>query len=173
MLGRIAIAGGCILLCGLSGAVQAGFRVNLTPSMPKGLWHVQPVATVHRGDTVVVCAPPLETSEGLERGYIGAGGCPGGSEPLLKPVAAVAGDVVSVGRDVVAVNGQALPDVVPLTHDSAGRPLFGVAPGNYRVRDGEVWVVSSHVPNSWDSRYWGAVSLAGIQGRAEPVWVAP
>lgn len=166
-------AGGAVL-CALAAAGAAGLRVNFTASMPRGVWQVRTGAPVARASVVVICPPDrADIREAAERGYIAAGACPGGLEPLLKPVAAVAGDLVTVTPKVVAVNGQPIADTAPLAHDGAGRTLRPVPSGSYRVASGEVWVLSSHDPRSFDSRYFGPLPAAGVQGVARPVWVLP
>jgi conjugative transfer signal peptidase TraF len=107
----------------------------------------------------------------MHRGYIASGVCPGGYEPLLKPVAAIAGDVVSVNAAGIAVNGNPVADTVALAQDSAGRALQALPLGLYRVSPGEVWVLSDHDPRSFDSRYFGAVPAAKIAGIARQLWV--
>lgn len=166
---------GCCLfaLAGVGAAGAAGVRINTTPSMPVGLWRVSPSGDLRRGDAVVVCAPDnVATRLGLGRGYIGAGTCPGGTEPLLKVVAAVPGDAVAVGPHGLAVNGAVLADTVPLAHDRAGRALPAWPPGIYTVQPGTAWTTTP-APDSWDSRYWGPVRLADVLGVARPVAVWP
>lgn len=167
---------GCCLgvLVGIGGAWAGGVRINATPSMPRGLWLVagDGGAEVRRGDVLVLCVPdPAAVRLGRERGYIGAGPCPDGSEPLVKPAAAVPGDRVTLSPDGVVVNGAALPHSAQLAMDSAGRPLSGWPAGEYAVRPGEVWAVATHAPNSWDSRYWGPVPLSSVFGVARPLAV--
>ena len=43
------------------------------------------------------------------RGYLLPGPCPGGVQPVLKPVVAVAGDIVELGPETVVVNGYRPP----------------------------------------------------------------
>lgn len=152
---------------------QAGFRVNTTPSMPLGLWRIQALqAALHSGDVVLACPPDQAVfREAAARGYLPPGSCPSGLEPLLKPVAAVEGDVVAVTADGLAVNGAPLPGTASLAADTAGRPLRPLSPGRYTVSEGHVWLVSAHSPRSWDSRYFGAVPAANIQGVVRPAWV--
>lgn len=156
-------------------AHAAGLRVNATVSMPIGLWRLEPVpGSLRTGEIVVFCPPDSAAfREALDRGYVARGACPGGTEPLIKPVAAVAGDLVAVTSEGVAVNGEPVPGTAPLIRDTAGRPLLAVPAGRYHVASGEVWLLSGHVRESWDSRYFGAVPAAGVQGVARPVWVAP
>ena len=162
MLGTLAMAG------------AAGLRINFTASMPRGLWQVRTGAPVARASVVAICPPDrADIREAAQRGYIAAGACPGGLEPLLKPVAAIAGDLVTVTPLAVAVNGQPVADTAPLAQDEAGRTLRPVPPGSYRVASGEVWVLSSHDPRSFDSRYFGPLPAGGVQGEARPLWVLP
>jgi type IV secretory pathway protease TraF len=56
----------------------------------------------------------------LQRGYVGPGTCPSASEPLLKTIAAVSGDVVRVTDAGIVVNGELLPHSTALAHDGRG-----------------------------------------------------
>jgi conjugative transfer signal peptidase TraF len=161
------------LMLGMVLAGAAGLRVNATASMPRGLWRVAATdARVERGAIVSVCPPDgAAIREAAQRGYLPAGLCPDGHEPLVKPVAAIAGDLVTINAAGVAVNGEPMADTAPLGEDSAGRPLRPIPPGKYRVPAGAVWLLSGHDPRSFDSRYFGAVPAANIQSVARPVWV--
>jgi type IV secretion system protein VirB1 len=158
----------------LASADVAGLRFNLTPSMPRGLWQVVMHKTpLRRGEVVTLCPPDTAPIRlGAARGYIPAGRCPGGYEPLVKPIAATAGDRVTVSAAGVTVNGQTVPGTVPLAHDSAGRVLPPFPAGAYPVPQGDVWLLSGHDPRSFDSRYFGPVPAANVLGLARPVWVA-
>lgn len=160
------------LLC-IALAAPAGLRVNMTPSMPRGLWQVSPIqGSIARGAVVSLCPPDNDVfRKAMRRGYITSGVCPGGYEPLLKPVAAISGDVVSVTAAGIAVNGISVANTAALAQDSAGRTLQPLPPGLYRVSPGEVWVLSGHNPRSFDSRYFGALPAANIAGIARPLWV--
>ena len=172
---RVRVAVGCCIaaVAAIGAAGALGLRINVTPSMPQGVWRLSDAAEVRRGDAVVVCAPPGAASHlGRERGYIGPGACPGGTVPLLKIVAAVSGDAVAVGPFGLAVNGAVLADTVRLSHDAAGRALPALPPGIYAVQTGTAWVTTP-AADSWDSRYWGPVQLADVLGVARPVAVWP
>ncbi|WP_083347512.1 conjugative transfer signal peptidase TraF [Rhizobium sp. LCM 4573] len=149
-------------------AYSAGYRVNLTHSAPSGLWRVVPVelAAIQRGELVEVCPPPARiVSLMSERGYLSSGDCsPGGVTTLLKPVAAVAGDRVTIRRGNPAeVNGEPLPN----TTAEQGIPAW--PDGTYPVQPGQVWLFSTYSPGSFDSRYFGPVPLVNVRGRASPV----
>ncbi len=175
---RVAI--GLALAIGVPGlviaaATAAGVRLNDTCSMPRGLWRLeQAPARLARGMVVVVCLPPGPVVRlALRRGYIGPGNCPGKTEPLLKPVAAVAGDVVHVTAAGIAIDGVPVQNSAPLAHDDGGRPLHRVPDGYYRIGPGRLWLLSTHAVNSFDGRYFGPVPVAAVQSLAWPLWVIP
>jgi conjugative transfer signal peptidase TraF len=169
MFGRKVSAGCLSVVVALAIATpHVGLRLNQSASMPQGIW-IERSNAGHAyavGDIVEAC-PHLAD---WQRIYLGAGDCPNGSEPMLKPVAAVPGDTVSVNSLRVVINGKPIPATAPLAHDRQGRTLRPFAAGRYTVQAGEVWLI---VPrsDSLDSRYLGPVSIADVRGLAAPVWV--
>jgi conjugative transfer signal peptidase TraF len=91
-------------------------------------------------------------------------------QPVIKPVVAVAGDMVELGPEAVIVNGQRVPGSSSAAVDSLGRPLPHAVWGRHVVAADEFWVVSTRVPNSWDSRYLGPFSRAQVRAVAWPIW---
>jgi conjugative transfer signal peptidase TraF len=163
VVGAFAIVAGCH---------SAGLWINTTDSMPMGLWRQAPDQAARPGDVVLLCLPKTPATElGQARGYIAPGPCPTGQEILLKPIAAGAGDVVTVSPSGVSVNGQAFANSAQLAHDSRGRPLPDYPAGTYRVPAGEIWLVSPHNPRSFDSRYFGPVPASLVRSTVRPVWV--
>lgn len=167
------VVGGGLLALGLgtATALVGGYRLNLTDSLPPGVWRVT-ARPAQRGDVVAVCPPNTRAIAGaVAAGYLRRGVCPGLVAPLLKPIAAVAGDVVELSSRGVAVNGALLPQSAPLTQDRAGRLLPRGPFGRHVLGPGEVWLVSTYNPGSFDSRYLGAFSARAISGAATPVFV--
>jgi len=163
---------GTVAIVAFAGGERAGLRVNATPSMPRGLWQVRAGALVGRGEIVAICPPNrADIRQAAGRGYIPPGRCPGGYEPLIKPVAALGGDVVTVTAAGLCVNGHPVANTRPLRTDEAGRTLHPFPAGTYRVPRGELWLLAGHDPRSFDSRYFGAVPRANIIGVARPLWV--
>jgi conjugative transfer signal peptidase TraF len=149
--------------------IVLGFRVNTSPSMPLGLWyeHASARHVYVAGDIVEVC-PPMAL---WQRYYLRPGQCPSSArEPILKIIAASPGDVVDVSPNGMVVNGVKLANTSPLSRDGVGRPLAPYPPGTYTVLPGTVWLVAPRW-DSYDSRYFGPVSIEDIQGLAEPVWL--
>jgi conjugative transfer signal peptidase TraF len=161
-----------VTIAALAAGEATGLRVNATASMPRGLWRVRAGEPVERGAVVAICPPDRAAiREAARRGYISPGRCPGGYEPLIKPVEALGGDIVTVTDAGVAVDGTPVANTRPLATDEAGRALHPIPAGSYRVPRGELWLLSGHDPRSFDSRYFGAVPVANIIGVAEPLWV--
>jgi len=158
----------------LAGALAAatlglGLHVNLSPSAPRGLYHAV-AGTPTRGAWVAACVIPEAAALGRARGYLGAGPCIGGVQPVIKPVVALAGDVVELGPEAVIVNGQRLPGSSSAKVDSLGLSLSHAVWGRHVVGADEFWLVSTRVPNSWDSRYLGPFSRSQVRAVAWPVW---
>ena len=148
-------------------AHSVGLRLNLTPSLPRGVYLLRSEAPT-RGDLVAACLPTEAASLGRERGYLGTGTCAGLSTPVLKFVAAIAGDVVEISDDV-RVNGTYLQSAPP-TEDRAGRPLEPYPSGRYELGRDELWLYSPS-PHSWDSRFFGPVPVDNACGIVRPLWV--
>ncbi len=164
----LVVAGGLAVVA----ARVADLWVNNTASMPEGLYRLTRLAgrTVARGTVVAVCPPSRVIAFATARRYLGPGRCPGNVEPLLKHVAAFAGDRVDVSEDGIRVNGTLLANSGRFAHDCAGRALQRIPAGSYTIAPHRVWLYAP-VGRSWDSRYYGAVPDAGILGIAQPVLI--
>lgn len=163
------LAGGVVVMAVIAvPGWLGGFRINLTPSEPLGLWRIMPLERpVDIGDLVFVCPPPGPVlAFGLERGYFRRGSCPGGAGPLIKTIAALAGSRIEVGASVV-IDGPALPHSELIARDGAGRPLIpwtgGIVPASQIF-------VHSPFAGSYDSRYFGPIPDAGLLGLARPIF---
>jgi conjugative transfer signal peptidase TraF len=164
-LGRMLSAG--IVTSIVIGTAVAYVRINVTASMPVGLWLRQSAPKVVRvGDIVVFCLPRTALSER----YVAGGFCENGLEPLFKPVAGIAGDVVAIADDSsMTVNGTALPNSAPLALDGRGRSLPHTL-GSFVIPPGHILVVAGS-PVSFDSRYFGTIPASLVRGAVSPLLV--
>ncbi|NSY14936.1 conjugative transfer signal peptidase TraF [Agrobacterium vitis] len=151
----------------ISIAVTGGYRINLTPSEPLGLWRIIPL---HRpaavDDLLFVCPPETAAMRAARaRGYFRSGSCPDGVAPLIKTVIAVAGQHVEIG-DTVSVDGRKVPFSDLALRDGKGRPLTpfpnGIVPPGYVF-------LHSAFRGSYDSRYFGPLPASGVLGLAQEV----
>lgn len=152
----IALTGAAVL--GLSVVV----RLNVSPSAPVGFYRTVD-GSVARGALVVTCVPPAAARVARDRGYLGTGPCPGGVQPILKPIGALPGDLVELAPDAVTVNGVRLPNSVTAARDSQDRPLPHVPWGRYLVPPEDVWLFATGTAQSWDSRYFGPIRLDAVR----------
>jgi conjugative transfer signal peptidase TraF len=150
---------GCSL--GILGA--AGARINTTKSIPVGLYWTSS-APVEKGAYVMFCPPHVDVfDEAQERGYIGAGFCPGGYGYMMKRILAAKNDDVSIADDGVRVNGELLPFSAPRKVDSAGRPMPQYKSDHYSLGNAELLLMSDVSNTSFDGRYFGPVNRSQIK----------
>jgi conjugative transfer signal peptidase TraF len=161
--------GGIALLLLGSAFQLAGARINTSKSIPVGLyWTTR--TPMEKGAYVLFCPPPSGVfNEARERGYIGAGFCPGGYGYLMKQVAATARDTVTVTSEGVRVNGERLPQSMPRLADRAGRRLPRFQADGYVLGHAEVLLMSNGSPTSFDGRYFGPVSRAQLKTAIKPM----
>ncbi len=165
----IVIMGVCFAV-GLVLAHEAGLRLNTTGSIPLGLY-LMSNDPIERGAYVLWCPPERpEFDLAKERGYIGAGFCPGGYGYMMKKVLAAPNDVVSVTDAGVMINGTVIPASQPFEADSLGRPLPRFRVTDYVLASSELLLMSNTNSRSFDARYFGPVHRAHIQSLIYPVW---
>jgi len=159
---RAALAATGVVVATFQFSGALGLRINTSPSLPMGLY----ITTADADANLVEFCPaePFATLS-IVRGYRDSGTCRDGAAPLLKPVIARAGDVVEVSARGISVNGALLPNTAPLATDTKGRHLEAWPSGRYVVDPGTIWVASSYHPRSFDSRYFGPLSIAAIRHR--------
>jgi conjugative transfer signal peptidase TraF len=154
-----------------------GFGVvfNYTHSAPFGLYReeFESEATIHDPAPYVFFCPdrrwPSMRGEPNYRDPMRT--CPDGFSPLIKPVVAWPGDLVSVSANGIRVNGRPLPNSASIERDSKGQQLRPFAHGEYRVGPNELWVVSSFSTRSFDSRYFGPIPLRSVHSWLRPLLV--
>ena len=157
----------------VAAADRLGYRFNETPSVPVGIWRVLPAnGPLRRGQIVSVCPPPTPIFlDAKARGYLSTGSCPGGLEPMLKPIAALESDVVEQTSDGIRVNGELLLHSIAFAADRQGRPLPKLIGMRLVISKAEIFLVSGH-ERSFDGRYFGPLPLSAIRGVAAPIWIA-
>ncbi|MGL4261893.1 MULTISPECIES: S26 family signal peptidase [unclassified Afipia] len=135
---------------------------NLTPSIPRGLYRLDPDADVTVTTLVAVRLPePLATALDLN-GYLPLG------VPLLKRVVALPGQEVCRANVTITVDAVALPSPSRL-RDSRNRPLPSWQ-GCHCVGDDEIFLMNWDSDDSLDGRYFSVLPRSAVIARAVPVW---
>ena len=172
---RIALA--AMSACGLAALVWASFVqplprliYNPSDSVAVGWYRVDPLdhhaASLPRplsvGSIVLARLPPDAAALAAQRGYLPT------RVPLLKRVGAVASQEVCITGGCVRIDG--VPSATVLRVDRLGHSL-PYWPQCRRLRPGELFLLSTTNPASFDSRYFGPVSASAVIGVAYPVWL--
>ncbi len=144
-----------------------GIHINLSESMPIGLYREVSHPLIV-GDIVSVCLPEEIAREGMMRGYIGVGRCANNSQPLVKQVIAMGGDVVRITPNQIFINGKLIPQSKTQILDESGRTLPAISRGTYQLQESQVWLQGIGHQNSWDSRYYGPIEKEQITSIVKP-----
>jgi conjugative transfer signal peptidase TraF len=158
---------GAILLI-IAGQLFALWITLTDSAAPAGIYRLI-AAPAARSELVAACLSPAIARTGLARGYLRAGDCPAGAEPVAKVIGALPGDVIDIEPGWAAVDGMHFPNSRTARRDSRGRPLAHVAWGLRRVAPGEVWLFGFNDVRSWDARYFGPVPQVQVRGVLRPV----
>lgn len=168
-LAAVAAAAALFLGAWASGDVLA---VNTTASMPRGVYLVSDLETPARGLVVAACIPNHgDVAVYRERGYLPESSrCASGLAPVLKPIAAVPGDVVALDDRGLWVNGELLENSRVFDTDSQGKALRHLPVGWKKVLGaGEYFLLANRIERSLDSRYYGTVTRTQLLGQARPL----
>jgi conjugative transfer signal peptidase TraF len=134
---------------------------NASGSSPIGLYLITSSNLLRIGDFVAAWPPPPARRLASERNYLPA------SVPLVKRVAALAGDRICAARSTISINGGAA--VVRHVRDPLGRALPWWS-GCRRLKDDELFLLSPRMPSAFDGRYFGLTRRAELIGRAKLLW---
>lgn len=134
---------------------------NMTASVPRGLYFVTHATSFKRGDLVSAWLPPDARALAAQRRYLPA------SVPVIKPVAAIAGDTICARERTVFVDGSQI--ATRLINDHAERPM-PMWTGCKKLSADEVLLLSNFSPNSFDGRYFGTTTRAEIIAVLRPLW---
>ena len=134
---------------------------NASASAPVGLYAVGGGAAPVRGDMVIARVPGEFRMFAARRRYLPA------NVPLVKRVAAMAGDEVCAAGARVTVNGRLVAR--RLDRDGAGRPMPWWS-GCAELRIGEYFLLMTDSPASFDGRYFGVSEAGDIVGKARLTW---
>lgn len=133
---------------------------NATASAPIGLYWVRSPSGLVTGEAVVARLPPAARALAARRQYLPAG------VPVVKRIAAIGDATICAVGTRLTIDGRLV--AIRLVRDRAGRPLPGWQ-GCRRLGDAQVFLIGDG-PDSFDSRYFGAVPRADLIGRAVLLW---
>jgi type IV secretory pathway protease TraF len=163
-------------LAGTVGAVHAGLRINLSPSMPRGLYRLAHCGETAGRDAAVGDRVAIDTKIGASnprlaffrsRGWLSSSGRP--DDLLMKTIVGVGGDEVSDKDGRLHVNDQPLSKSASRRQRVLGMLSLPSVEFPQRINEGEVWLSSDH-ERGIDSRYFGPVARSFIACNVEALW---
>ena len=86
-------------------------------------------------------------------------------QTVIKRVVGVAGDRIAVDAEGTAINGSRLVNSDPALAGTLKQPIGAFAREHDLVPDDHLWVMGD-TRDSFDGRYWGALPIEQVQGRA-------
>lgn len=134
---------------------------NASASSPLGLYYVGSADAARPGDMVIAWPPEPARRLGAERHYLPR------NVPLVKRVAAAAGDRVCAVGEAIFVNGRL--ETLRRPVDTSSRPMPWWT-GCEDLAEGDLFLLTPGVPNAFDGRYFGISAKHQIVGRARLVW---
>lgn len=167
-LQRRKLAGRAALIA-IGGAIVLGSVVfppaprlvwNASASAPIGLYAVAPGSFAEPGDMVIARVPKRFRRLAATRRYLPM------NVPLVKRVAAAAGDEVCALGQEIFVNGRWIAERRVV--DGAGR-IMPTWSGCVRLRGRQLFLMMD-APASFDGRYFGITDGADIVGKARLLW---
>ncbi len=159
-----------MLIFGVTVLTVLATSVTLVPT-PQLVWNASASAPIgfywriagapSRGDLVLARAPLWARRLVAERHYLPR------NVPIIKRVAAVAGDVVCAASATISIDGRAVAH--RLASDRISRPLPQWE-GCEALGAGEFFLLMADAPDSFDGRYFGVTERRDIIGRLVPLW---
>jgi len=164
---RMQLLAACIVM-GLCSVVLSVGRSplvvwNATASAPVGLYYLRPRVLVSRGDLVLAEIPAMDRRLAASRGYLPE------NVPIIKRIAALAGDRVCAHGSDVTINGQLR--AVRFSSDGQGRPLPNWE-GCRTLSPCDVFLLNGDILHSFDGRYFGLTTRTTIVGKLVALWTS-
>ena len=159
-IGVIAAVGVSCLL--LQGSYEP-FYFNISNSLPVGVYKKNSITEKNVSLGSFVSFPVPSSVEYLtSRDWLSL------KIPLIKPIIGLPGDNVCLSPEGLKVNSKYVGAVAAA--DSKGLPLPHV---NFcrNLKEGELWVGSTRIPNSFDSRYFGPIKKTDLIWNVQPLLV--
>lgn len=159
---RILVMDAGIGLVLLSAALPPAPRLvwNASASAPIGLYAVAPGAFLEPGDMVIARLPERYRRLAASRRYLPM------NVPLVKRVAAYAGDEICALGKQVFINGRWITD--RRDADAAGRRVPSWS-GCIILRGRQLFLLMDN-PSSFDGRYFGPTEGRDVVGKAKLLW---
>lgn len=141
-------------------ALTGHLLVNITASIPRGIYWISPNEVPRQGQLVALPIPEEARELLYERQYL-----PRSVRLLAKPVAAVGGEHVCVRNRSLFVNGERVGDVLGTDREGRAMPHHAMCE---TLAPDQLFLAARH-GNSFDSRNFGPITVQQIRGTLTPL----
>lgn len=141
------------------------YRINTSPSIPRGIYKLETTKQLKQGDLVEVCLPDNLAQYAFDRGYISKGSCSNSYTPLIKKILAIPNDHVVINEKGIKVNN-VFYNLKSQKLDHQKRALNSQ---NIDQKINGYLLVGMNSKDSWDSRYFGIIKSKDIKGSMQKI----
>lgn len=152
-----------IILLGSSFFSTKYFTVNLTDSIPKGIYLLKEPENLKKGDYIVFQIPENALSYIHGRKYL-----PKIATNLIKTVGALPGDRIEIIADKLMINGSPYGKINKF--DSKGLKLPILKSEDLVLKQEEILPLAEK-DKSFDGRYFGKIRIENISFKAKPLFL--
>lgn len=138
-------------------SIGFGLSYQDSTSMPEGWYLTYPIVSLKKGDIVIFEPPKVLDQFMIKRHWIDKG------MNMLKPIRAMAGDRVCIKHHHLFINEMRVAPV--FKEDTHGKPLPHLTLCEI-LKPGAFLLISTKIPNSFDSRYFGPVPRSRLIAKA-------
>lgn len=154
------LAGVTTLAAATYGRPELRIVYNASDSAPRGWYRVSHADHLRVGDYVVARLPEDVAAMANQRGYLPR------SVPVLKRIAAINGQQVCVDDATVYIDGKSVARALKVDANLRALPVWRQCRA---LADGELFLLNSDSPASFDSRYFGPIDVSFVYGLAIPL----
>jgi conjugative transfer signal peptidase TraF len=152
-----------------------GIRINLTSSMPVGIYQ-EDNSRIAVGSIVSVCLPQDIAKEGLQKGYLAhTGFCDDNSEPVIKEIVGLPTSKINITSKYIEATDQQghIAKYFAPHHNMSmsDHPVKSFIKLGNQISKGYWLYGVGNKEFSWDSRYFGAVQKNNIISVMKPLWI--
>lgn len=134
--------------------VYNNYCINITPSIPKGIYKLQDIKNLERNKIVYIEIPDNAKKIIWEREYL-----PQHINYLVKYIKGIPGDRVQVKSNSLYINRELKGNI--RKYDLQGKKLNSELPIDYVLKENE-YILLGADDNSYDSRYFGIIKKEKI-----------
>ncbi|STO26870.1 Signal peptidase IB [Fusobacterium necrogenes] len=141
--------------------IYNNYCINITPSIPKGIYKLQDIKNLERNKIVYIEIPDNAKKIIWEREYL-----PQHINYLVKYIKGIPGDSIQVKNNNLYINGEFKGNIKK--YDLQGKKLNSELPIDYVLKENEYILLGSD-NNSYDSRYFGIIKKDKILKEASKI----